>query len=114
MVLENAEELELNNMTLQLEISVQPFLYFGPLPEGHLKHVGDETWCNGFQIASKVAEEATSNDPGVRFGQGPDDIIPNLCLEATDMISKTTKLDPAARATIGEAMERPWWGKVPH
>jgi len=107
--LEDYKELEQNNIRLEQEVLVRHFLYFGPLPEGLLKQVNDEAWCNALRIAAEMSEAVASNDPGVRFEQWPEDLAPNLSPEAKGMISRMTNLDPAARATIDEILEHPWW-----
>jgi len=56
-----------------------------------------------------MSEAVASHDPGVRFEQWPEDLAPNLSPEAKGMISRMTNLDPAARATIDEILEHPWW-----
>lgn len=109
LLLEDYKELEQNNIRLEQEVLVRHFLYFGPLPEGLLKQVNDEAWCNALRIAAEMSEAVASNDPGVRFEQWPEDLAPNLSPEAKGMISRMTNLDPAARATIDEILEHPWW-----
>ena len=98
-----------NEMPFEEEIVVRHFLYFGPLPEGLLQHVKDETWDILYKEASDMAEKAAIDDPDFRFGRWPETIAPHLTPQAKDMISGMMNLDPAARVTIDEVLEHPWW-----
>lgn len=109
MLLGDYEELKQNNIIPEQEILVRHLCYFGPLPEGLLKQVNDEKWCKLLMLASEMSEDLAREDPTARFGQWPQDFAPKLTREAMSMISTMTNLDPAARSTIDEVLEHPWW-----
>lgn len=96
-------------MPPEQEIVVRHFMYFGPLPDGLLKHVDDEEWTMLFRAASEIAEAEAAEDPDCRFERWPVDDVPHLTPEAKNMITNMTRLDPAQRANIGEVLEHPWW-----
>jgi len=58
-----------NGVTPEQEILHRHFLYFGPLPEGLLKQVKDESWCEALKELSKMAEVTVNDDLGIRFEQ---------------------------------------------
>lgn len=93
----------------QQEIVVRHLLYFGPLPKGLLEHVSDEKWGTLFNLASEMAEISALDDPDARLKRWPKDVAPHMCSEAKDMVTKMTNLDPAARTTIDEVLDHPWW-----
>lgn len=103
------QELQHNNTEMLHEILVRHISYFGPLPEGLLQQVDDKVWCSILQAASRIAEEVINDDPNMRFEQWPEELAPNLTPGAKSMISKMMNLDPAARATINDVLENPWW-----
>ncbi|KAI3395295.1 hypothetical protein diail_1493, partial [Diaporthe ilicicola] len=101
------EPLIVSGVPVEQEVLVRHFLYFGPLPDGLLRHVGDETWDTFFRAASEIAESEAVDDPNDRFPRWPEDIAPHLSSEAKDIISRMTNLDPAKRVTIEEVLEHP-------
>lgn len=102
-------ELKENGMPPEQEIVVRHFMYFGPLPEGPLKHVDDEKWTMLFRAASEIAETEAAEDPDCRFERWSVDDAPHLTSEAKDMITNMTRLDPAQRPSIDEVLKHPWW-----
>lgn len=103
------KQLKENGMPPEQEIVVRLFMYFGPLPDGLLKHVHDEKWTTLFRAASEIAETEAAEDPGCRFGRWSVDDAPHLTSEAKDLIANMTRLDPAQRAGIGKVLKHPWW-----
>ena len=98
-----------NGMPPEQEIVVRHFMYFGPLPDGLLRHVNDEKWTALFQAASEIAETEAAEDPACRFERWSVDDAPHLTSEAKEMIIKMVRLDPTRRASIDEVLESPWW-----
>lgn len=98
-----------NGVIPEQEIMHRHFLYFGPLPEGLLKQVKDETWCDALRELSEMAELTVTDEPGVRFEHWGEDVSPRLTAGAKSMISGMTNLDPGARTTIDEVLKHPWW-----
>lgn len=103
------QELKEHGMPAEQEIVVRHFLYFGPLSEGLLRHVHDETWEGLFKGASGLAEMAVADDPDARFERWSSDVVPHLTPAAQEMMSEMMYLDPGRRATIDEILEDPWW-----
>lgn len=106
---DTAKELKENGIPPEQEIVVRHFMYFGPLPEGLLRHVNDESWTTLFRAASEIAETEASEDPDCRLERWSADNAPHLTPEARNMITKMTRLDPAQRASIDEVLKHPWW-----
>lgn len=102
-------DLKEHGVSPEQEIVVRHFMYFGPLPEGLLRHVDDEKWSKLFHLASDIAETEAAEDPDCRFERWSVDDAPHLTPEAKDMIFKMTRLDPAQRDSIDEVLEHPWW-----
>ncbi len=109
LVLKDFKALAKNGVMPEQEILHRHLLYFGPLPDGLLQQIKDESWCDALKKLSEMAEVTANDDPGVRFEQWGEDVAPNLSPEAKSMISRMTNLNPAARATIDEVLEHPWW-----
>lgn len=109
LVLKDYQALAENGITPEQEILHRHLLYFGPLPDGLLKQVKDESWCDALKKLSEMAEVTVNDDPGVRFEHWGEDVAPDLSPEATNMISGMTNLDPAARTTIDELLKHQWW-----
>jgi serine/threonine protein kinase len=109
LVLKDYQALVKNGVMPEQEILHRHLLYFGPLPEGLLKQIKDESWCDALKKFSEMAEAIVNDDPGVRFEQWGEDVAPNLTSGAKSMISRMTNLDPAARTTIDEVLEHQWW-----
>ncbi|KAJ8124462.1 hypothetical protein O1611_g9178 [Lasiodiplodia mahajangana] len=63
LILSDYEELVKHDIVPEQEIVTRHFCYFGPLPEGLLKHVNDENWGEAFKESSKVASRALTADP---------------------------------------------------
>lgn len=103
------KQLKENGMPPEQEIVVRHFMYFGPLPDGLLKHVDDEKWTILFRAASEIAETEAAEDPDCRFERWPVDHAPHLTQEAKNIITNMTRLDLAQRANIDEALKHPWW-----
>lgn len=106
---ETIRSLKESGLPVETEVVVRHFLYFGPLPEGLLKHVNDDTWDTLYKSASEIAEAEAAGDPDARFERWSTDIVPHLTPGAQEMISKMTYLDPGRRATIEEVMRSSWW-----
>ena len=109
LLLHDYQDLVRNGIIPEQEILHRHLLYFGPLPEGLLKQVNDESWCDALKKLSEMAELTVNDDPGVRFEQWGEDIAPNLTPGAKNMISRMTNLNPAARITIDEVLSHQWW-----
>ena len=109
LVLKDYQALVKNGIMPEQEILHRHLLYFGPLPEGLLKQVQDESWCEALRKLSQMAEVTVNDDPGVRFEQWGEDVAPNLSPGAKSMISRMTNLNPAARPTIDEVLKHKWW-----
>lgn len=103
------QSLKDNGMPVEQEVVVRHFLYFGPLPDGLLKHVNDETWDALYNAASEIAEAEAVDDPDARFDRWSSDVAPHLTPSAKEMISKMICLDPGKRATIEEVLGSSWW-----
>ncbi|KAI0133215.1 kinase-like protein [Hypoxylon sp. NC0597] len=89
MLLVNSKELQENNIVPEQEVLSRLFLFFGPeLPPGLLKQVDDELWGKLLRAVSEWAQGVAVEDP---------------------VISVTTRLDPVARATMGEVLQYRWW-----
>ncbi|KAI4136261.1 MAG: hypothetical protein LQ341_005743, partial [Variospora aurantia] len=106
---EYLEKLAKTNNGLLLEILVRHFNYFGPLPVELLDHVNDIGQSKLLKLASEVSDQIVKEDPGWRIEQWPEDIIPHLDIVGRSLISRMSKLDPAARATMDEVLEHSWW-----
>ncbi|KAI1377917.1 kinase-like protein [Hypoxylon crocopeplum] len=104
------EDLRENNMFPEQEILYRLFLFFGPqLPQGLLTQVDDEAWSKLLTFASEWAQDVTVEDLGSTFEYWTEEDFPNLTVEAKEVISMMTNLDPTARATMGEVLQHPWW-----
>ncbi|KAL2060791.1 hypothetical protein VTL71DRAFT_8843 [Oculimacula yallundae] len=109
LVLKDYQELVGHGVMPEQEILHRHLLYFGPLPEGLLRQINDESWCEALQKLAEMAELTVDIDPGVRFKYWGEDIAPNLSPGAKSMISRMTNLDPAARPIIDEVLKHEWW-----
>ncbi|KAF1840645.1 kinase-like protein [Cucurbitaria berberidis CBS 394.84] len=105
LLLNNYQELLKHGIKLEQEIITRHFTFFGPVPEGLLKQVNDEDWCNALKGASAMAEETVKEQPELRFEQWGEGLGP----AALDMISGMTNLDPMARSTIDQVLTHRWW-----
>lgn len=106
---ENLKALAKTNNGLLVEILFRHFNLFGPLPGELLEHIQDEKWSRLFEIASGLSDATVREDPGWRFEQWPEGYIPHIDLVGKSLISRMSKLDPAARATIDEVLKDSWW-----
>lgn len=93
-------------MALTEVVSMQ-VAHFGPLTDGFFEKLNDENWSAGFKSFARLTEHilfALPESPFEVWGaaSGP---------EAQDMIFGLTKSDPAARLTIDQVLEHPWWQK---
>lgn len=82
--------------------------YFGPPPEGLLKHVGDESANMLTNLWDAIQEDKEDK------GLGPFDLwdettLPRLDPELKRFLSRMLNLDPTQRPTITEILEDPWW-----
>ncbi|KAI5860034.1 kinase-like domain-containing protein [Durotheca rogersii] len=105
LLLNDYQELAKTGIPPEQEILTRHFCYFGLVPEGLLKQVDSEDWCDALKGASTIAEEELKERPELRFewwgkGLGP---------EAVNMISGMTNPDPAARITIEQVLAHRWW-----
>ncbi|KAJ4415389.1 hypothetical protein N0V82_007384 [Gnomoniopsis sp. IMI 355080] len=106
---ESIRALKENGVPPEQEIVVRHFMYFGPLPEGLLRHVDDSTWSTLFRAASEIAETEAEEDPGCRFERWPVVNASDLTVQAKDMIYNMTRLDPARRVSIEDVLTHSWW-----
>ncbi|KAL9020172.1 MAG: hypothetical protein Q9185_002629 [Variospora sp. 1 TL-2023] len=102
---EDLENLAKTNNGLLLEILARHFNYFGPLAVELLDHVNDIDQSKLLKLASEVSDQIVKEDPGWRIEQWPEDIIPHIDIVGRNLISRMSKLDPAARATMDEVLE---------
>ncbi len=105
LLLNDHQELARRGIRPEQEILVRHFSYFGPVPEGLLKQVNSEDWCNALKGASEIAEEAVKEQPELRFKWWGEELGP----EAQNMISGMTNPDPTARTTIDQVLTHRWW-----
>lgn len=103
------KQLSENGIPPEQEMVIRHFMYFGPLPDGLLRHVDDEKWTTLFRAASEIAETEATEDPDCRFECWSVENAPHLTPEAKNMITHMTRLDPAQRTNIGEVLKHPWW-----
>lgn len=108
---EDLKALVKTNNGLMLEILTRHFSLFGPLPGELLEHIKDEEGSLLFRIASELSEATVRETPEWRFEQWPEGYIPHLDLVGRSLISRMSKVDPAARATMDEVLEHSWWQK---
>lgn len=106
---EDLEQLAKTNDGLLLEILTRHFNYFGPLPVELLDRVNDIEQSKLLKLASELSDQTVKEDPWWRIEQWPEDIIPHVDIVGRSLISRMSKLDPAARATMDEVLEHPWW-----
>ncbi|KAG9238291.1 kinase-like domain-containing protein [Amylocarpus encephaloides] len=109
LVLKDYQALVKNGVMPEQEILHRHLLYFGPLPEGLLRQVKDESWREALKKLSEMAEVTVNDDPGVRIEQWGEDVASNLSPGAKSIISSMTNLNPAARPTIDEVLKHEWW-----
>ncbi|KAF9731772.1 hypothetical protein PMIN06_011227 [Paraphaeosphaeria minitans] len=105
LLLNDYQELARRGIRPEQEILIRHFSYFGPVPEGLLKQVNSEDWCNALRGASEIAEEAVKEQPELRFERWGEELGP----EAQNMISGMTNPDPTARTTIDQVLAHRWW-----
>lgn len=105
LLLNDYQELARSGIRPEQEILIRHFSYFGPAPEGLLKQINSDDWCNALKGASEVAEEAVKEQPELRFERWGKELGPN----AQNMISGMTNPDPTARTTIGQVLTHRWW-----
>ncbi|AEO58481.1 kinase-like protein [Thermothelomyces thermophilus ATCC 42464] len=101
----NYEELVERGISPEQEILTRHFAYFGPVTEGLLKQIDSEVWSRALKAASRTGQLAVEDDPLLRFERWGEGLGP----AAVDMISGMTRLDPAARMTMEQVLEHPWW-----
>lgn len=68
-------------------------------------HVHDEKWRRALRSASRAADMAVDEDPGLRFTEWGAELGP----EAQKMLCGMTNLDPTARTTINQVLSHRWW-----
>ncbi|EUC42743.1 hypothetical protein COCMIDRAFT_39214 [Bipolaris oryzae ATCC 44560] len=97
-------ELAKHGVSPQHAVLTRHFSYFGPANQGLLNVINNKKWTKALTILSKETDLVVQDYPdmsfeawGHVFGSG-----------AQKMISGMTKIDPRARATIGQVMEHPW------
>lgn len=83
-------------------------LFFGPLPQGLLDVVQDETWCELLKDISFNAEDLVAEYPTVRLEKW------NLNAETKSLISALTQLGPEARPRMEAALSHHWWSNQHH
>ena len=105
LLLDDYQELLRHGISAEQEIVTRHFCYFGFVPEGLLKQVNDEYWCDALKSASQTAERAVKEQPELKFEHWGADLGP----KAQDMIAGMTYPDPTARTTIDEVLTHPWW-----
>jgi len=103
------EKLAKTNNGLLLEILIRHINCFGPLPVELLDHVNDIEQSKHLKIASELSDQTVKEDPGWRIEQWTEDLIPHIDIVGRSLISRMSKLDPAARATMDEVLEHSWW-----
>ncbi|KAF1944994.1 kinase-like protein [Clathrospora elynae] len=86
LLLNNYQELVRNDIMPEQEILTRHFSYFGSVPKGLLEQVNSDNWCNALKAASRTAEEAVREQPGLRFERWGEELGP----EAQNMISGMT------------------------
>lgn len=82
--------------------------YFGPPPEGLLKHVGDKS-ADVLTNLWKAIQEDDKNEGLGPFDQWDESTLPEFTPETKRFLSRMLNLDPAQRATIADILEDPWW-----
>ncbi|KAK5745232.1 hypothetical protein LTS12_023205 [Elasticomyces elasticus] len=107
LLLNNYQELADRGVTPEQEILTRHFCYFGPVPGGFLKAVGDEDWSAALEGAAKIADEMVKDQPRLRFERWGEELGP----EALHMIAGMTALDPKARLGIYQVMAHPFWAE---
>lgn len=105
LLLNDYQEFIKHGITPEQAILTRHFSYFGPVPEGLLMQVSNENWRRALKSASRVAEQAVNDDPGLRFTEWGAELGP----EVQNMISGMTNLDPTARSTINQVLSHRWW-----
>lgn len=95
--------------TPEMEVLGRLILFFGPLPEGLLKHTNDKKWE---MLLAELSEMMASVDPSAQFEQWGENDFPNLIPEGKRMLSRMLNPDPAERATVSEVLEDPWWRRA--
>ncbi|KAL2192951.1 kinase-like protein [Corynascus similis CBS 632.67] len=99
------QELAERGISPEQEILTRHFASLGPVTEGLLKQIDSEVWSRALKAASRTGQLAVEDNPllrSERLGEG-------LGPAAVDMISGMTRLDPAARMTMEQVLEHPWW-----
>lgn len=92
-------------MKPEQHILTRHFAYFGSANEGLLKHIDSEKWTEAFRLTSEMSELAVQYQPEMSFEVWGHE----LGSGAQDMIAGMTRIDPRARATIGEVLAHEWW-----
>ena len=80
------------------------FTYFGPAPEGLLRHVGDPTWCAFINEASDLAERCVEEEPRLRF-----ELWGKPLDRLQGLVAGMVNPDPARRLTMDQVMAHSWW-----
>ena len=96
-------ELAQTNDGLRLEILFRHISAFGPLPTELLDHINDEEKSRILRVASEIS------DSDLMLEHWPEDTCAYLDSTAKDLISRMSKLNPAARVTMPEVLELEWW-----
>lgn len=100
------KELEEAGKPVEMEALSRLLVYFGPLPDGLVKHTNDRKWEGLLTDLSKTVGDM---DPDSHFGQWQEEDFPHLDAETKRMLSRMLSLNPAERSTIDEVLEDPWW-----
>ncbi|EMR68768.1 putative serine threonine protein kinase protein [Eutypa lata UCREL1] len=82
--------------------------YFGPPPEGLLKHVGNKS-ADVLTNLWQAIQEDDKNEGLGPFDQWDESTLPEFTPETKRFLSRMLNLDPAQRATIADILEDPWW-----
>ena len=102
----NLQELEEAGTPVEMEILSRLLIFFGPLPDGLVKHINDQKWGDLLTNLSKIVAGV---NPSSQFGQWQEENFPNLDAETKRVLSGMLSLDPAERPTIHEVLEDRWW-----
>lgn len=101
---EDLQERKGAKSTPEMEVLGRLMLFFGPLPEGLVKHTSDKKWE---KLLAELSEMMASVDPSAHFEQWGENDFPNLIPEGKRMLSRMLNPDPAERATVSEVLEGP-------
>jgi serine/threonine protein kinase len=97
--------LQFLGMTAEEEVLARHVEFFGPPTDDLYRRIDNEA---GLAFLKKIIQRATQTyetQPDRRLTNWGQDLGPT----ALDIIGRMTSLDPAARPTIHEVLEHPWW-----